>query len=82
MDDLYVVMKRLKNDAYGENEILLSYAIDSWLNSQPPSSVEGMADLESILKQYERGKSIVINKQVEECLFYIHDWFQKWNGRS
>lgn len=82
MDDLYVFLKQLKNDAYGENEILLSYALDSWLNSQPSSSTEGMADLESILKQYKSGKSIVVKKQVEECLRYIDDWFSKWNGRN
>lgn len=82
MDDLYTFLKQLKNDAYRKNEIVLSYALDSWLKSQPPSSTEGMADLESILKQYKSGKNAAVNKQVDECLRYIDGWFRKWNGRN
>lgn len=82
MDDLYIFLKKLSNNSYQENEFLLSYALTGWLNTQPSSSTEGMSDLELILKQYKSGKSIVINKQVEECLRYIDDWFRKWNGRN
>ena len=82
MCDIYVFLKKLKNDAYEKKEILLSYALDSWLKTQPSSSTEGMADLELILKQYTSGKSNVVEEQVEECLCYIDDWFRKWNGRN
>ncbi|MCL2717354.1 MAG: hypothetical protein FWE14_01030 [Lachnospiraceae bacterium] len=81
MDDVYGFLKKLKDEAYIENEFLLSYAIDGWLTFQPSSSTEGMADLELILKQYKNGKSIVINKKVEECLHFINEWFKKWNNR-
>ena len=82
MDDLYIFLKQLSNRSYQENEFLLSYALTGWLSTQPSSSTEGMSDLELILKQYKSGKSIVVKKQVEECLRYIDDWFRKWNGRD
>jgi len=82
MDDLYIFLKQLSNKSYQENEFLLSYALTGWLNTQPSSSTEGMSDLELILKQYKNSKSIVIEKQVEECLRYIDNWFRKWNGRN
>ncbi len=81
MGDLYIFLKQLSNNSYQENEFLLSYALTGWLNTQPSSSTEGMSDLELILKQYRSGKSSIVNKQVEECLRYIDDWFRKWNGR-
>ena len=82
MDDLYDFLKRLKNDAYEENEVLLSYALDGWLGIQASSSTEGMADLELILKQYGSKKSVKIKKQIREVLNYIDEWFKKWNGRK
>ncbi|TAH64861.1 MAG: hypothetical protein EWM47_11820 [Anaerolineaceae bacterium] len=82
MDDLYIFLKKLSNNSYQENEFLLSYALTGWLNTQPSSSTEGMSDLELMLKQYRSSKSSVVNKQVEECLRYLDDWFRKWNGRN
>lgn len=82
MDDLYIFLKQLSNSSYQENEFLLSYALTGWLSTQSSSSTEGMSDLELILKQYKSGKSMVVKKQVEECLRYIDDWFRKWNGRN
>ena len=81
MNDLYGSLKQLSNDSYQENEYLLSYALTGWLSTQPSSSSEGMSDLELILKQYTNGKSVKINKQVEDCLCFIDEWFRKWNGR-
>ena len=81
MNDLYAELKQLKNDAYDDNEVLLSYALDNWIKTQPSSSTEGMADLKLILKQYKRGKSKNVNRQVKECVRIIDDWFEKLNRR-
>ena len=82
MNDLLTFLKQLKNNAYEENEILLSYALSGWLKTSHASSTEGIGDLELILKQFRNGKSKVIKKQVEECLNYLDDWFRKYNGRA
>ena len=82
MDDLYAFLRELKNYAYEEKEILLSYALDGWIKSKPSSTTEGMADLELILIQYKTTKNNVVNEQIIECLSFLDDWFKKWNGRQ
>jgi len=73
---------RVKNNAYEENEILLSYALKGWLQTQASSSTEGIGDLELILKQFKNEKNNELKRGIEECLHYIDDWFRKWNGRK
>ena len=83
MDDLYAFLGQIKSNAYEQDEVLLSYALDSWLKKQPPSSTEGMADLELILKQQHKLiKSNIVRKQVDECISFVDNWFRKWNGRK
>ena len=75
MNDLYKFLKQLSVEAGNEGELLLSYALVGWLQSQPPSSTEGMADIRGILQQYALGNNGKVNAKVNQCRDFIEEWF-------
>jgi hypothetical protein len=75
--DFYKALRQLSGNAYAENEMLLSYAIKDWMSIEPPYSSERIADLKSMLRKYNGGRSAVVENEVAEYLRNIDVWLRK-----